>query len=166
MHFLWRIFIALGIHLWPFYFFSFGKAFAFGLFPMVIFSICFICVSQLGHVTPETTPVEVDPITKDGSGSRLDFYEHQISQTHNFGVDSLLCYYLSGGLNLQVEHHLFPGVNHCHLRELAPHVKMLCRKHNIAYHEASSGFLEALCKYLSVLAEMSTVEVPLKSNRN
>jgi delta11-fatty-acid desaturase len=55
----------------------------------------------------------------------------------------LFCYYFSGGLNYQIEHHLFPNINHCHLPYLAPHVKVLCEKHNVPYHHVS-GYCEAI----------------------
>lgn len=47
---------------------------------------------------------------------------------------------------MQIEHHLFPSVNHCHLKKLVPHVKKLCQKYNIHYSEAPSMW-DALTKH-------------------
>ncbi len=46
---------------------------------------------QVGHITSETL-----------AQPNRDFYQHQIEHTHNYGTDSLLCFYFSGGLNMQV----------------------------------------------------------------
>ena len=35
---------------------------------------------------------------------------------------------LNGGLNYQIEHHLFPGMNHCHYPTIAPIVRYVCKK--------------------------------------
>ncbi|TVU34111.1 hypothetical protein EJB05_15939, partial [Eragrostis curvula] len=43
-----------------------------------------------------------------------------------------------GGLQFQVEHHLFPRLPRCHLRRVAPVVRELCRKHGLPYQ--SCGF--------------------------
>jgi linoleoyl-CoA desaturase len=44
----------------------------------------------------------------------------------------VLSWYL-GGLNFQVEHHLFPNVCHVHYRALAPIVERACRTHGLRY---------------------------------
>jgi hypothetical protein len=46
------------------------------------------------------------------------WYRHQVQTSHTVGPQSALLALASGGLNLQIEHHLFPTVNHCHLRAL------------------------------------------------
>ena len=46
--------------------------------------------------------------------------EIQVVTAQDFGHGSWFCYYFSGGLNYQIEHHLFPTVNHCHLPALSP----------------------------------------------
>ncbi len=48
---------------------------------------------QVGHIVSET----LTPPNK-------DFYQHQIEHTHNYGTNSLMCFYFSGGLNMQVMH--------------------------------------------------------------
>lgn len=144
LHFAGRgITIAL-VFGWPFFLFPFGKALVFAYVPSIIFSSLYISISQVGHIVSET----LTPANK-------DFYQHQIEHTHNYGTNSLLCFYFSGGLNLQVEHHLFPGVNHCHLRGLVPIVKSLCKKYGITYHE-SAGYFDAVSKHLGVIQTLSS----------
>ena len=55
--------------------------------------------------------LDVDPLT------------HQLRTTSNFGTGSRVFTWLCGGLNHQIEHHLFPQVSHIHLRNIAPIVK-------------------------------------------
>ncbi|XP_039121146.1 LOW QUALITY PROTEIN: delta(8)-fatty-acid desaturase-like [Dioscorea cayenensis subsp. rotundata] len=57
--------------------------------------------------------------------------------------------WLHGGLQFQVEHHLFPRLPRCHLRRISPVVKELCKKHNLSYSSAS--FIEANCRTLATL---------------
>ena len=62
-----------------------------------------------------------------------DWAEHQVATTVDFApANALLGWYL-GGLNFQVEHHLFPRVCHLHYPALARIVEETCRKHLVRY---------------------------------
>jgi fatty acid desaturase len=64
--------------------------------------------------------------------SRGQWYAMQIAATNNFSVSrplSILC----GGLDYQIEHHLFPGLPPERLREVAPEVRAICERHGVAY---------------------------------
>ena len=69
-----------------------------------------------------------------GSGRiETDWAEHQVATTVDFApANALLGWYL-GGLNFQVEHHLFPRVCHLHYPALARIVEETCRKHGLRY---------------------------------
>ena len=54
---------------------------------------------------------------------------------------ALLDFYF-GGLNSQIEHHLFPRVPHHRYRAMRPIVRAFCRERGIAYEEAT--FVRAL----------------------
>ncbi|KAG0454831.1 hypothetical protein HPP92_024123 [Vanilla planifolia] len=54
-----------------------------------------------------------------------------------------------GGIQFQVEHHLFPRLPRCHLRAVSPAVRELCMKHGLRYE--SVGFMEANRRTLSTL---------------
>jgi fatty acid desaturase len=103
------------------------KGLVFSVIPYLLYSICFMICSQINHLTPET----------DEQFSK-NFYEHQILTGHNVAINNYFVYLFTGGLNMQIEHHLFPSVNHCHLRVLAPKVKALCEKHGVQYNESPS----------------------------
>jgi len=61
--------------------------------------------------------------------------------------------WLHGGLQFQIEHHLFPRVPRYRLREIKPRVKALCQSHNLPYHEP--GFLQANVELLQTLRNIA-----------
>jgi delta11-fatty-acid desaturase len=86
-----------------------------------------------------------------------DYYKHQVLTAQSFmepGIAGWITFLFTGGLNLQIEHHLFPCLNHCHLPYIRPIVKAVCKKHGVPYTE-SSGLVEALGKYFSHLETLS-----------
>uniref|UniRef100_A0A0K2VHD0 Cytochrome b5 heme-binding domain-containing protein n=1 Tax=Lepeophtheirus salmonis TaxID=72036 RepID=A0A0K2VHD0_LEPSM len=55
----------------------------------------------------------------------------QVATSSNVGGE-ILCF-LNGGLNYQIEHHLFPRISHCHYPKIAPVVRQFCEERNIPY---------------------------------
>jgi linoleoyl-CoA desaturase len=68
--------------------------------------------------------------------------EHELLTTANFGKSSL-CNFITGGLDHQIEHHLFPTICHVHYRNLSPIVKQCATDHGIPYLH-SGTFLQAV----------------------
>ncbi len=83
-----------------------------------------------------------------------DWYKHQVLTSHTFCPNSFFWFIFTGGLNLQIEHHLFPGVNHQHLRKIQPIVERVCKKHDVSYN-VSMTMSEAFGKHMKLLTEMS-----------
>ena len=75
------------------------------------------------------------PTSHDGKTIESSWAAHQLRTTANFAVDSWLARLITGGLNQQVEHHLFPKICHVHYPALAPIVRETAREHGIPYHE-------------------------------
>lgn len=72
--------------------------------------------------------------------NRLDFLRRQVLTTRNVRphpVTDFLC----GGLNYQIEHHLFPGMPRNRLKEARQVVKAFCQERSIPYHE--TGLLQS-----------------------
>jgi fatty acid desaturase len=63
-----------------------------------------------------------------------------------------------GGLNYQIEHHLFPSMPRPHLRLAQPAVRRFCEAHGVAYTETS-----ALASYREVLRHLDGIGQPLRS---
>jgi fatty acid desaturase len=81
-----------------------------------------------GHVGPDVASYP------EGSrpGSKGEWYARQMEASQNFEVPlplSILC----GGLDRQIEHHLFPRFSPQRLREIAPEVKALAEEHGVRY---------------------------------
>ena len=131
-HVMGRIVYVFLLHIWPYFTMPLWKAVIWATVPGAILSICFMVNTQINHLTVDCS-----------HASDKNFYKHQIKTAQNFGNDSLFCYYFSGGLNYQIEHHLFPNINHCHLPALSPYVRLLCKTHDVPYHHVS-GYCEAI----------------------
>jgi linoleoyl-CoA desaturase len=58
---------------------------------------------------------------------------HQVETTVDFARDSRLLSWLVGGLNFQIEHHLFPRICHLHYPAIAPIVEQTCREFGVRY---------------------------------
>ena len=62
-----------------------------------------------------------------------DWCEWQIRKSTNFCEDSKLITELGGGINHQIEHHLFPPVSHCHYHKILPIIKSFCIEKEIPH---------------------------------
>ncbi|KAJ4952385.1 hypothetical protein NE237_029217 [Protea cynaroides] len=65
-----------------------------------------------------------------------DWFQNQTKGTLNISCSSWMDWF-HGGLQFQVEHHLFPRLPRCHLRKISPFVRDLCKKHDLPYNIAS-----------------------------
>ncbi|KAE8691396.1 Translation initiation factor SUI1 family protein [Hibiscus syriacus] len=65
--------------------------------------------------------------------SGTNWFKKQTDWTLNISCSSWMDWFY-GGLQFQVEQHLFPRLPRCHLRKISPLVKELCNKHNLAYN--------------------------------
>ncbi|CAI5516184.1 unnamed protein product [Closterium sp. Naga37s-1] len=82
-----------------------------------------------------------------------DFYTAQIVTTRNVS-DGLFNDWFTGGLNKQLEHHLFPTMPRHHLGKTCKAVKELCEKHGLAYEKVSFAKGTSLVlEHLSKIAE-------------
>jgi len=122
------------------------------LFTLVHYSIVGILHVQLlvSHLmTNQFTPEEE---------AKLGFFQFQLLTTRNLTSDWSSAWF-HGGLEMQIEHHLFPQLPRHALPEVAPRVRALAKKHGIPYVEVS--FLGAVTTCLGGLQEMSTALLTL-----
>ncbi|MEO6915965.1 MAG: acyl-CoA desaturase [Chitinophagaceae bacterium] len=59
---------------------------------------------------------------------------HQVKSTANFAPKNWLINWYVGGLNYQVEHHLFPRISHVHYQALSPIVEKACKQFDLPYN--------------------------------
>ena len=139
------VFYVLPFQIWtPFY------AIKHVIIPYIIGSSIFALNSTINHFQKYTI-----------NGRNKNWYIHQVETSNNFG-SYFPHYFLSLGLNYQIEHHLFPNVNHCHLVDIQPIVKSLCEKHGIRYNH-NSGYKEALTFVYDHIREMGKKPVELQN---
>ncbi len=75
---------------------------------------------------------------------------HQLETTANFANNSKILSWYCGGLNFQIEHHLFPNICHVHYKKIAPIVKKTAKEFGIPYHEHKT-FVRALWYHTKML---------------
>ena len=112
-----------------------------------VLGITLSTVFQLAHVVGETE-FTADHI--DSHQIEDEWAIHQLKTTANFATKNKFITWFVGGLNFQVEHHLFPKISHVHYPALNKIVKQVCMEQNVTYHEFSS-FGSALNSHLSHL---------------
>jgi acyl-lipid (8-3)-desaturase len=90
-------------------------------------------VFQVNHVVPQADWPEVDPKT---GKVPMDWAALQVRTTIDYSHDDKLVHFLTGGLNYQTVHHLFPFVSQVHYIDLGNIVKAACKKHDVKYNYA------------------------------
>jgi fatty acid desaturase len=85
----------------------------------------------------------------------LDFLRRQVLTSRNVAGSRPVDFVL-GGLNYQIEHHLFPNMPRPNLRRAQPLVRAFCQQHGLPYTEASlfASYAEAVCHLHSVGAPL------------
>jgi linoleoyl-CoA desaturase len=57
----------------------------------------------------------------------------QICNSGNFLMDNLWWTRIFGGINYQIEHHLFPNMSNIHYPEVSKIIRSYCKDHNLPY---------------------------------
>ncbi len=111
-------------------------------------------IFQCAHVLEET-----DFFIPDESGSMENsFAIHQMRTTANFANGSTVFSWLVGGLNYQIEHHLFPNICHVHYKDISPIVKATALEYNVPYNHHVT-FLDALKSHFNMLNNLGVGKV-------
>ena len=106
-------------------------------------------IFQLAHV------VEGPDYPQADENGRLakSWMAHQLATTANFSRGKAWISWCIGGLNYQIEHHLFPHISHVHYPKLAPIVQQTAAEFGLPYHEHPS-FFKALQSHLRCLKSL------------
>ena len=78
---------------------------------------------------------------------------HQMRTTANFANGNRPLTWFIGGLNHQVEHHLFPTICHIHYPEISKIVRKTAKKYNVPYNEHRT-FMAAIASHFRMLAAL------------
>ncbi|MBI1344465.1 MAG: acyl-CoA desaturase [Terrimonas sp.] len=100
----------------------------YGLFAGFVLSIVF----QLAHTVEDTSFPVPDLLT-----NKLDdeWAVHQLKTTANFATKNKWVSWFVGGLNFQIEHHLFPKISHVHYPAISKIIKQACQEFGVKYIE-------------------------------
>lgn len=112
----------------------------------------FICgflltvIFQTAHVMPSSEY----PTPGDDGKLENSWAIHQLLNTSNFSPKSRVFSWFIGGLNYQIEHHLFPYVSHVHYKKLSKLVKSTAEKYQLPYY-VKQNFLLAVYSHFKML---------------
>lgn len=133
--------LILPVPWWMILIFYFAMHFTCGLILGIIF--------QTAHVMPDT---EFPKPNEDGTIEN-NWAIHQLLTTTNYSPRSKIFSWLIGGLNYQVEHHLFPRICHIHYNKIALIVRETALKFNLPYH-VQDNFVLALSYHTKMLKSL------------
>ncbi|MFF7755658.1 fatty acid desaturase family protein [Streptomyces sp. NPDC007971] len=126
-----------------------GKAVAFLAVNQCLFGVYLGCTFAPNHKGMPTVT----------GAQHLDFLRRQVLTSRNVR-GGLLTDVMLGGLNYQIEHHLFPSMPTPHLRRAQVIVREYCAETNVPYHE--TGLIQS---YREALAHMHRVGEPIRQQR-
>ncbi|GAA4369791.1 acyl-CoA desaturase [Hymenobacter saemangeumensis] len=115
----------------PLYIFGFWGWLAGFMISMMVTGFVLSIVFQLAHTVEDAA----FPVPHATTGKLEDEWAiHQVRTTANFATNSKLVSWFVGGLNFQIEHHLFPKISHVHYPEISKIVQQVCDEFNIKYN--------------------------------
>ncbi len=86
---------------------------------------------QLAHIVP----IVFFPIPNEKNELEQNFMLHQLKTTADFAPNNKFLCWILGGLNFQVEHHLFPRISHVHYPAVRKIVLEVCNKFSVQHFE-------------------------------
>lgn len=106
-------------------------------------------IFQPAHVMPDTD----FPLPDDKGGMENNWAIHQLLTTTNFAPKSRIFSWYVGGLNFQIEHHLFPNICHVHYKKISKIVKETAQEYNLPYY-SQPNFVMALAEHTRFLKKL------------
>lgn len=110
-------------------------------------------IFQLAHIVEGTT----FPEPNDEGNIEEAWAIHQMFTTANFSTKSKVAAFLCGGLNFQIEHHLFPKICHIHYPEISKMVRSTALAHRVPYIE-NPTFIGALRSHFTTLKRFGRMD--------
>jgi linoleoyl-CoA desaturase len=108
-------------------------------------------IFQLAHIVEEAH----QPMPNEEGNIENAWAIHQLQTTANFAPKNRLLNWYVGGLNYQIEHHLFPHICHIHYRKIADIVQQTAREFHLDYH-VQPTFRKALGSHVRKLKALGT----------
>ena len=121
--------------------------------------VCFTAVTgfilsivfQLAHTVEHTH----FPMPDTATGKLEDEWAiHQLKTTANFATNNKFISWFVGGLNFQIEHHLFPKISHIHYPAISKIIKKACQEYGVQYVEYGK-MSQAIVSHVAYLRQMA-----------
>jgi linoleoyl-CoA desaturase len=106
-------------------------------------------VFQMAHLVEEAE----QPVPNGQGVIENEWTIHELETTANFSRKSRIFGWMIGGLNYQVEHHLFPYISHIHYRAISPIVKQTALEFGVRYNE-NKTFFGAIGSHIRMLKKL------------
>jgi linoleoyl-CoA desaturase len=106
-------------------------------------------VFQLAHMVEEAE----FPLPNDKNDIESEWAVHQMNTTVNFARENRLLSWYVGGLNYQVEHHLFPNICHVHYPAISAIVEETAKEFDVPYRCAPT-IKEAYNSHMSMIRKL------------
>lgn len=112
----------------PLFFFPAWQVFSVFVGCQLLFGLTISLIFQLAHTVEGTAfPVPQHGHLED------EWAVHQVRTTANFAPNNLFITFYAGGLNFQIEHHLFHKISHVHYPAISHIVRETCAEFNVPY---------------------------------
>lgn len=114
---------------------------------------------QLAHCMTEASFTSASELTDD---NRRCWAKHEIESTVNFCPRNPVLTWLLGGLNFQIEHHLFPRVPHTLYPRIASVIQKTCTEYGVRYnvHPNLLSALKSHCNHLYQMGQRTRIPAP------
>lgn len=113
-------------------------------------------IFMLAHVVEETS----FPLPNEKGNIDNSWAIHQLYTTADFGRESSLLSFFCGGLNFQVEHHLYPRICHVHYKPISDIVKRTAEEYHLRYN-SNHSFGSAILSHIRLLKKLGRPEIML-----
>ncbi len=140
----------------------FGVPFTFSILPWYGTVLCFLTMHFIAGVTlaaifqpAHVVPTSTYPMPNNSGVVEADWAVNQLYNTANFAPKSTWFSWYVGGLNYQVEHHLFPNISHVHYKKLSEIVKKTASEYNLPYYSYKT-FFGAVREHTKMLHDLGT----------
>lgn len=122
---------------------------------MIVVGFCLGLIFNLAHVVEETEY----PLPNEHNQMENSWAVHQLLTTNNFALNNRFLTWFLGGLNYQIEHHLFPNICSIHYPALSTIVQSTAQKYGLPYH-CHPTFMQAILSHYRFLKKLS-VKLPV-----
>lgn len=109
-------------------------------------------IFQLAHVMPDMSFPKPD----ENNSLDVNWFEHQLQNTSNFSPKAPVLSWFIGGLNYQIEHHLFPNISHIHYRKISKIIAQTAKDYDLPYY-VNENFFVAVWRHLKMLRTLGNM---------